>query len=89
GAALARVFALRGASVTLVAGAMEVPPPPGVEVVRVESTAEMAAAVMARAEEATIVVMAGAPADFRPAEAKPRKIKREGTETLALTLVPT
>ncbi|MGQ9778631.1 MAG: bifunctional phosphopantothenoylcysteine decarboxylase/phosphopantothenate--cysteine ligase CoaBC [Bacillota bacterium] len=89
GVALARAFALRGAAVTLVAGAMEVPPPPGVEVVRVESTAEMAAAVMARLDEATVVVMAGAPADFRPAEVAGQKIKRGRTERLTVELIPT
>ena len=89
GVALAQAFARRGAAVTLVAGAMEVPPPPGVEVIRVESTAEMASAVLSRVEEATVVVMAGAPADFRPVEVADRKIKRERAERLVVALTPT
>lgn len=89
GVALARAFALRGAAVTLVAAAMEVPPPPGVGVIRVETTAEMRAAVMAHLPKASMVVMAAAPADFRPAEVTMHKIKREREAPLSLALVPT
>lgn len=89
GAALARAFALRGAAVTLIAGAMEIPAPSGIPVVRVETTAEMRAAVLDRLADATAVVMAGAPADFRPERAAAQKIKREREGTLALTFVPT
>lgn len=89
GVALARVFALRGAAVTLVVGAMDVPVPPGLEVVHVESTSEMRAEVLARLPAASAVVMAGAPADFRPAEEAARKIKREPETGLTLALMPT
>lgn len=89
GVALAHVFAARGAAVTLVAGALEVPPPYGVEVLRVESTSEMRAAVLACLPKASMIVMAGAPADFRPDTESPHKIKREREAALALTLTPT
>ncbi|MGE5550178.1 MAG: bifunctional phosphopantothenoylcysteine decarboxylase/phosphopantothenate--cysteine ligase CoaBC [Bacteroidota bacterium] len=89
GTALARVMALRGATVVLVAGAMEVPAPIGVELVRVETTGEMRAAVMARLPEATAIVMAGAPADFRARAPRAGKIKRERETDLSLALAPT
>ncbi len=76
GVALARAAAERGAKVTLVAGAMEVAEPDGVEVVRVESALEMRAAVQAAASGADVVVMAAAVADFRPAELAGHKIKK-------------
>ena len=89
GVALAKAFALRGAVVTLVAAALEIPPPPGVGVVRVESTAEMRAAVLAHLPKASMVVMAAAPADFRPTEVPTHKIKRTREAPLSLALVPT
>jgi phosphopantothenoylcysteine decarboxylase/phosphopantothenate--cysteine ligase len=88
GVAIARAARRRGASVTLVAGPLEVPPPGGVEVVLVETAAEMAAAVLERAETATAVIMAAAVADYRPEVVVPRKVKKgpEGERwTLALT----
>ena len=75
GEALAAEAAARGATVTLVT-ASERPAPPGVDVVRVETAADMESAVLTRAAGADIVVMAAAVADFRPkvaAEAKLRK----------------
>ena len=87
GVALARVFALRGAAVTLIAGAMKVPAPFGVELIWVESTADMREAVLAHLPSASVVVMAGAPSDFRPAEQRQGKIKRESG--LDLRLLPT
>lgn len=87
GAALARAFALRGAAVTLVAAAMEIPPPPGVAVRMVESTADMGRAVLDLLPDAAVVVMAGAPADFRAASRAEHKLKRE--KELVLNLVPT
>ncbi|HEX7126496.1 MAG TPA: bifunctional phosphopantothenoylcysteine decarboxylase/phosphopantothenate--cysteine ligase CoaBC, partial [Thermodesulfobacteriota bacterium] len=75
GVAVARAARRRGAAVTLVAGPMEVRPPMGVEVVRVETAAEMAEAVLGRAEAADVVVMAAAVADYRPVKAADQKIK--------------
>jgi phosphopantothenoylcysteine decarboxylase / phosphopantothenate---cysteine ligase len=59
-------------------GATERPAPPGAEVVRVQTAAEMEEAVLARSDAADIVVMAAAVADFRPAVAAEAKIKKEG-----------
>jgi phosphopantothenoylcysteine decarboxylase/phosphopantothenate--cysteine ligase len=75
GVALAAAAWRRGASVTLVAGAMEVAPPPGVTLVRVETTDEMADAVAQVLPSADALIMAAAPADFRPARVAEQKIK--------------
>ncbi len=76
GVALARCAAARGAKVTLVAGALEIPVPDGADVVQVGSALEMREAVLAASAAADIVVMAAAVADFRPAEVAEHKIKK-------------
>jgi phosphopantothenoylcysteine decarboxylase/phosphopantothenate--cysteine ligase len=57
----------RGAKVTLVT-TVDRPAPPGVEVIKVASAADMEAAVVPRAPEHDVVVMAAAVADYRAAE---------------------
>jgi phosphopantothenoylcysteine decarboxylase / phosphopantothenate---cysteine ligase len=76
GIAVAEAAWRRGASVTLVAGPLEIPIPPGVKVERVETTAEMSDAVGRLLPESDVLVMAAAPADFRPVTASTDKIKR-------------
>jgi phosphopantothenoylcysteine decarboxylase/phosphopantothenate--cysteine ligase len=76
GYALARAAVARGAEVTLVAANVELPDPAGVKVVRVESTAEMQEQVTAACASADAVVMAAAPADFRPTSRAGSKIKK-------------
>ena len=76
GVALARTAAARGAEVTLVAANVSLPDPAGVKVVRVETTNELRDAVLGAATAADAVVMAAAPADFRPASATDVKIKK-------------
>ncbi|KAA1424169.1 bifunctional phosphopantothenoylcysteine decarboxylase/phosphopantothenate--cysteine ligase CoaBC [Nocardioides antri] len=76
GYALARAAAARGAEVTLVAANVTLPEPAGVKVVRVESTAELRDAVLTAAAGADAVVMAAAPADFRPVHRSDTKIKK-------------
>src|SRR4051812_5332426 len=66
GVALARAAAARGADVTLIAANVSLPDPAGVKVVRVETTEELRDAVVSAAGSADAVVMAAAPADFRP-----------------------
>jgi phosphopantothenoylcysteine decarboxylase/phosphopantothenate--cysteine ligase len=76
----------RGAEVTLVAGPLAVPVPVGITVVAVETTAEMHHAVAARIGTSDLVVMAAAPADYRPAEVASVKLKKTGhARTLELT----
>jgi phosphopantothenoylcysteine decarboxylase/phosphopantothenate--cysteine ligase len=76
GYALARTAAARGAEVTLVAANVTLPDPAGVKVVRVGTTEEMQAEVVAACQTADAVVMAAAPADFRPASFADAKIKK-------------
>jgi phosphopantothenoylcysteine decarboxylase/phosphopantothenate--cysteine ligase len=76
GYALARTAAARGAEVTLVAANVTLPDPAGVKVVRVETTEQMQAEVVAACQAADAVVMAAAPADFRPARFADAKIKK-------------
>ncbi|ROS74524.1 bifunctional phosphopantothenoylcysteine decarboxylase/phosphopantothenate--cysteine ligase CoaBC [Cellulomonas sp. PhB143] len=83
GVELARAARARGAAVTLVAANLASPPAfdaaapgPPVQVVDVETTAQLREAVRAAAREADVVVMAAAVADFRPAQAPTAKIKK-------------
>jgi phosphopantothenoylcysteine decarboxylase/phosphopantothenate--cysteine ligase len=85
GYALARAAALRGASVTLVSGPVDLPTPYGVEVVRVTTSEQMRAAVLTARQGALAVYMAAAVADFVP-RAEPSKIKKSGAAPLSLTL---
>jgi phosphopantothenoylcysteine decarboxylase/phosphopantothenate--cysteine ligase len=77
GHALADEAAARGAKVTLVT-TVALPVPAGVDVVRVETAAQMDEAVRAVASGADVVVMAAAVADFRPAHVSEHKIKKGG-----------
>jgi phosphopantothenoylcysteine decarboxylase / phosphopantothenate---cysteine ligase len=77
GFAIAAEASGRGARVFLVAGPTQLPDPPGVEVVRVETAEQMREAVLARIEEADAVVKAAAVADFRPARPAAGKLKKQ------------
>ena len=78
GLALAEEAARRGADVTLVAANVTIPLPAGVATVTVETTAELEAAVRERFPDADVLIMAAAPADFRPTEPGTGKLTREG-----------
>ncbi len=79
----------RGAKVVLVSGPTSLPAPAGVELVAVRSAGEMAAAVEKQAGPATLVVMAAAVSDYRPARASRAKLKKtEGGTTLELVRTP-
>jgi len=85
GEAVGGEAAALGASVVLVTAAADRPSPPGVEVVRVDTAAEMEAEVLARAPSADAVVMAAAVADFRPKAAADGKLRKdEGVPDLVL-----
>src|SRR4029079_17527665 len=70
------VAAQRGAKVTLVT-TTDRPAGPGVEIVKVQTAAEMEQAVLSRSDGCDVVVMAAAVADFRPVAAGDRKIKKD------------
>ena len=77
GYALARAAVARGAEVTLIAANVALPDPAGVKVLRVETTAQLREEVVAAAASADAVVMAAAPADFRPTSVSEAKIKKD------------
>jgi phosphopantothenoylcysteine decarboxylase/phosphopantothenate--cysteine ligase len=79
GVAVAEAARDRGASVTLVAGAMSVTPPRGVTIVEATTAAAMREAIIRAAPQADILVMAAAVADFAPVRPEKRKIKRDGS----------
>jgi phosphopantothenoylcysteine decarboxylase/phosphopantothenate--cysteine ligase len=86
---LAEAAGDRGARVVLVSGPTTLPAPRGVELLRVRSAEEMARAVAERAVDASVVAMAAAVSDYRPAAVAPRKIKKsEGGVTLELVRTP-
>jgi phosphopantothenoylcysteine decarboxylase / phosphopantothenate---cysteine ligase len=89
GLALAERAARRGAEVTLVAANVSLPAPPGVRRVDVETAAELADALGREFDSADVLVMAAAPADFRPKRAAGEKIHREASGGFELDLEAT
>ncbi|MBO9579197.1 MAG: bifunctional phosphopantothenoylcysteine decarboxylase/phosphopantothenate--cysteine ligase CoaBC [Microbacteriaceae bacterium] len=78
----------RGADVVLVAAHLEVEPPQGVQLVRVETAEELRIAMLTEAAKADVVVMAAAVADYRPQRVSSTKIKKEQQgDALELVLV--
>jgi phosphopantothenoylcysteine decarboxylase / phosphopantothenate---cysteine ligase len=89
GYAVAAEAARRGARVILVSGPSTLPPPAGVELVRVRSAEQMHTVVQRHAKDADIMVMAAAVADYTPARRTPGKIeKREAPLELSLVRTP-
>jgi phosphopantothenoylcysteine decarboxylase/phosphopantothenate--cysteine ligase len=85
GHAIATALAKRGADVTLVSGPVNIPDPPGVETVHVETAEQMLAACQA-ALPADIAVCTAAVADWRAREQVSGKIKKRPGTTIAPTL---
>jgi phosphopantothenoylcysteine decarboxylase/phosphopantothenate--cysteine ligase len=84
GYAIADVASRRGAAVTLVT-TIGRPAPTGVQIVSVQTAAEMQDAVLVRASDSEVIVMAAAVADFRPKEPPTRKLKKhEGIPEIVL-----
>ena len=94
GVAIAAAALDRGARVTLIAANTEVPLPPAADVVQVESTAELRAALLRTTHGPDggagfdVLVMAAAVADFRPATPAGTKLPREDAMTLHLETTP-
>jgi phosphopantothenoylcysteine decarboxylase/phosphopantothenate--cysteine ligase len=76
----------RGADVILVSGPSPLAPPPGVDLVRVETAEQMRAAVEGALPSADALVMAAAVADFRPVDPAEQKIKKEAGEVPLIRL---
>jgi len=85
GYAMAEAAVALGAHTTLISGPVALEKPVGVEVINVESAAEMFEAVIKNYDDATIVVKSAAVADYRPAEIHSQKIKKvEGDSFIEL-----
>lgn len=88
GFALASAARARGAHVTLVHGAVDVPVPRVDSVVRAATAAAMKRETAKAFARCDVCVMAAAVSDFTPVARRTKKMKRRG-ETLALALRPT
>jgi phosphopantothenoylcysteine decarboxylase/phosphopantothenate--cysteine ligase len=86
GFALARAAADAGAQVTLIAGPVNLPTPPRVERVDVETTEQMCEAALARIEDKDIYIGAAAISDYRPRSVAVQKIKKSD-DTFVLEMV--
>ena len=95
GYAIAEAARERGLLVTLVSGPVNLLPPEGVEVINIESAADMAQAMKKASENADMIVMAAAVADYRPKQYSTSKVKKsdgdmcielERTEDILLSL---
>lgn len=85
GYAIAKAAMLRGAQVTLVSAPVNLTPPLLVDIVPVVSAQDMYEAVESRFDDADILIMAAAVADYRPMEFVDHKIKKkDGDNTLLL-----
>ncbi|MCP4569323.1 MAG: bifunctional phosphopantothenoylcysteine decarboxylase/phosphopantothenate--cysteine ligase CoaBC [FCB group bacterium] len=88
GFALARRAARMGGEVTLITGPVTIEDPAGVNVVRIETTDQMARAVEERFPASDYLIMAAAPADYKVSGSSGQKIKKS-TEELSLKMIPT
>ncbi|WP_261664304.1 bifunctional phosphopantothenoylcysteine decarboxylase/phosphopantothenate--cysteine ligase CoaBC [Deinococcus sp. Marseille-Q6407] len=86
GFAVAEAAAARGADVTLISGPAQLPTPAGVRRVDIQSALELHSAVVQAAQDADLVVMTAAVADYRAAEVKTEK-EAKGGETKTIELV--
>lgn len=77
----------RGATVELITSVEEPPPLPGAVVSHVATSQEMLNSVLRVLPTTDVLIMAAAPADFRPATFADHKIKKEAAEQLTLELV--
>ena len=84
GYALAEAALRRGAKVILVSGPTALKPPSAVETIFVETAQQMRTAVLDRWEQASMIIMAAAVADYHVKDVAPEKVKRKGPLDLQL-----
>ena len=89
GYAIAEAARNRGADVILISAPVALHKPAGIEVVEVKTTEDMLNAVQAAAVKCDALIMAAAPADFRPVKTSDTKIKRQNHPELTLQLEKT
>ncbi len=87
GYAVAQSARARGAEVVLVSGPSPLPPPPGVQLIRVQTAEQMFEAVKAQFPACDVFIATAAVADYRPEVVRPLKHKRKKTPW-NLRLVP-
>jgi phosphopantothenoylcysteine decarboxylase/phosphopantothenate--cysteine ligase len=88
GVAIARAAWRRGAEVTLIAGHVDIPLPSEIQTLKVETVQAMSRSVAEALPTADVLIMAAAPADFRPAAEGREKIKK-GRGAPKIELEPT
>jgi phosphopantothenoylcysteine decarboxylase/phosphopantothenate--cysteine ligase len=91
GYAFARTALARGAQVTLISANVSLPVPAGADLVPVETTEELRQATIGASMAADVIVMAAAPADFRPRTVADHKIKKRkdgSAPTIELATTP-
>lgn len=76
GFALAKIALEYGAEVTLISGPVSLTPPNGVNLIKINSTDQLAKAVQKEFKKTDCLIMAAAPADFKPAKKADSKIKK-------------
>lgn len=85
GYAIARQAAFRGAGVTLVSGPTNLKSPMGVEVISIKSAEDMYQEMVKNVDQADIIIMAAAVADYTPVTTAENKIKKtEGDFSIPL-----
>ena len=84
GYALAQAAKNAGAEVILVSGPVALAAPENVEVIRVETAAQMHTAVLARAASVDVFIGTAAVADYSPVESRSQKIKKAGEQVSIL-----
>jgi phosphopantothenoylcysteine decarboxylase/phosphopantothenate--cysteine ligase len=87
GYALAEEAKKRGGEVVLITGPVNLTPPYGVEIIKINTTIEMLNAVEKNFGDCDILIKAAAPLDYRPETVSKDKIKKNG-ESLQLKFVP-
>jgi phosphopantothenoylcysteine decarboxylase / phosphopantothenate---cysteine ligase len=86
GHAIAGAAAAAGAEVVLVSGPVNLPDPPGVSIVKVETARQMLEAVE-RAMPVDVAIFAAAVADWRPEQTSGSKIKKQAGRAPTLALI--
>ncbi len=88
GYSIARSAERRGADVCLVSGPVDIDPPFGIEVIGIETAEEMASEMLSRIDDADIIIMVAAVADYRPVNQKRAKIKKKDNKKgLSISLI--
>ena len=88
GYSIARAAWMRGGDVTLITGFAEIPPPYGVNTIKVESADEMYKAVMSKMDGMDVIIKAAAVSDYKSSGKKTNKIKKSA-KSISLELTKT